>query len=109
MSCSLPSSLDFPKAHLGRPSSYPLAFTAASTSLLPSEIKSRSTSANNSNRAIITLVHRSCLPSSSIPSLMAMNAKHARYYWMWLAEGHLNRRLFGEMLHRIAALPAPGG
>ena len=24
--------------------------------------------------------------------------KHARYYWLLLAEGHLNRRLFGEML-----------
>lgn len=35
--------------------------------------------------------------------------KHARYYWLLLAEGHLNRRLFCEMLHRIAALPAPGG
>ena len=27
--------------------------------------------------------------------------KHARYYWLLLAEGHLNRRLFGDMLHRI--------
>jgi hypothetical protein len=35
--------------------------------------------------------------------------KHARYYWLLLAEGHLNRRLFGEMLNRLAALPAPGG
>jgi hypothetical protein len=35
--------------------------------------------------------------------------KHARYYWLLLAEGHLNRRLFGEMLARLAALPAPGG
>jgi len=35
--------------------------------------------------------------------------KHARYYWLMLAEGHLNRRLFGEMLARLAALPAPGG
>jgi hypothetical protein len=32
--------------------------------------------------------------------------KHARYYWLFLAEGHLNRKLSGEML---AALPAPGG
>ena len=32
--------------------------------------------------------------------------KHARYYWLLLAEGHLNRRLFGEMLRRIWALPA---
>ena len=35
--------------------------------------------------------------------------KHARYYWLLLAEGHLNRRLFGEMLGRIWALPVPGG
>ena len=31
--------------------------------------------------------------------------KHARYYWRMLAEGHLLRRLFGEMLRRIWALP----
>ena len=31
--------------------------------------------------------------------------KHARYYWLLLAEGHLNRRLFDEMLRRIWALP----
>ncbi len=35
--------------------------------------------------------------------------KHARYYWLLLAEGYLNRRLFGDMLHRIWALPVPGG
>jgi hypothetical protein len=35
--------------------------------------------------------------------------KHARYYWLLLAEGHLNRKLFGEMLARLAALPVPGG
>ena len=35
--------------------------------------------------------------------------KHARYYWLLLAEGHLTRRLFGEMLRRIWALPVPGG
>jgi hypothetical protein len=34
--------------------------------------------------------------------------KHARDYWMLLAEGHLNRKLFGAMLDRIWALPAPG-
>ncbi len=27
--------------------------------------------------------------------------KHARYYWLLLAEGHLNRQLFGEMLARL--------
>jgi len=35
--------------------------------------------------------------------------KHARYYWLFLAEGHLNRRLFASMLRLIAALPLPDG
>jgi hypothetical protein len=35
--------------------------------------------------------------------------KHARYYWLLLAEGHLSRRLFASMLIRIAALPLPDG
>lgn len=35
--------------------------------------------------------------------------KHARYYRLLLAEGHLTRRLFGAMLQRIRALPVPTG
>jgi hypothetical protein len=35
--------------------------------------------------------------------------KHARYYWLLLAEGHLSRRLFASMLRMIAALPLPDG
>jgi hypothetical protein len=35
--------------------------------------------------------------------------KHARYYWLLLAEGHLNRRRFGAMLGRIELLPVPAG
>jgi len=35
--------------------------------------------------------------------------KHARYYWLLLAESHLTRRLFGAMLRRIWALPVPLG
>jgi len=39
--------------------------------------------------------------------------KHARYYWLLRAEGHLTRRLFGAMLRRgpqgAPALPAPAG
>jgi hypothetical protein len=35
--------------------------------------------------------------------------KHARYYWLLLGEGHLHRRLFGQMLRRIWALPLPSG
>ena len=35
--------------------------------------------------------------------------KHARYYWLLLAESHLTRRLFWSMLRRIAGLPVPAG
>ena len=35
--------------------------------------------------------------------------KHARYFWLLLAESHLTRRLFGSMLRRIEALPLPAG
>jgi len=33
--------------------------------------------------------------------------KHARYYWLLLAESHLTRRLFGAMVRRIELLPLP--
>jgi hypothetical protein len=35
--------------------------------------------------------------------------KHARYYWLMLAESHLTRRLFAGMVRRIATLPVPTG
>ena len=35
--------------------------------------------------------------------------KHARYYWLLLAESHQTRRLFGSMLRRIWELPVPSG
>lgn len=35
--------------------------------------------------------------------------KHARYYWLLLAEGRLTRRLFGAILRRLAALSVPAG
>ncbi len=35
--------------------------------------------------------------------------KHARYYWLLLAESHLKRRMFGSMVRMIAALPQPEG
>jgi hypothetical protein len=35
--------------------------------------------------------------------------KHARYYWLLLAESHLTKRLFGNMLRRIADLSLPAG
>ena len=35
--------------------------------------------------------------------------KHARYYWLLLAESYLTRRRFEAMLGRIAMLPFPAG
>lgn len=35
--------------------------------------------------------------------------KHARYYCLLLAEGHLNRRRFAAMLGRLGLLPVPVG
>jgi hypothetical protein len=35
--------------------------------------------------------------------------KHARCYWLFLAEGYLTRRRFGAMLGRIALLPLRAG
>jgi len=35
--------------------------------------------------------------------------RHARYYWLFLAESHLTRGLFEAMLQRIWALPVPAG
>jgi len=35
--------------------------------------------------------------------------KHARYYWLLLAESHLTRRLFASMVRRIEVLPLPSG
>jgi len=35
--------------------------------------------------------------------------KHAHYYRLLLAEGHLTRRLLGAMVRRMEALPAPAG
>ena len=35
--------------------------------------------------------------------------KHARYYWLMLAESHLTRRLFGSMVLRAAREPRLAG
>jgi len=35
--------------------------------------------------------------------------RHARYYWLLLAESHLTRRLFASMVRRIELLPLPAG
>ena len=65
---------------LGRPSRFPLVFTTASPPFVLSEIRSGSTSANNPNRATITLVRTSCLPLNSVLSLIAMKR-------IWLCTG----------------------
>jgi hypothetical protein len=35
--------------------------------------------------------------------------KHARYYWLMLAEGHLTPRLFGAIVRRLETLSVPAG
>ena len=35
--------------------------------------------------------------------------KHARYYWLLLAERHVTRRLLASMARRTEALPVPAG
>jgi hypothetical protein len=35
--------------------------------------------------------------------------KHARYYYLLLAESHLTRRVFGAIVRQTAALPLPTG
>jgi len=35
--------------------------------------------------------------------------KHARYYWLLLAESHLTRQLFAGLLRKTTALPVPAG
>ena len=46
-------------------------------------------------------------PEQRLVKTGARLVKHARYYWLLLAESHLTRRLFGAMLQRIWALPVP--
>ena len=49
-------------------------------------------------------------PSSATVTLTQRRlGKHARYYWLLLAESHLTKRLFGGMLGRIAGLSLPAG
>jgi len=45
--------------------------------------------------------------SASDPIAKSVLVKHARYYWLLLAESHLTRRLFGSMVRRITSLPLP--
>jgi hypothetical protein len=41
--------------------------------------------------------------------LVSWLVKHARYYWLKLAESHLTRQLFASMLRRIGALAVATG
>jgi hypothetical protein len=41
--------------------------------------------------------------------LASVDIRHARYYWLLLAESHLTRRLSGSTVRRIASLPLPTG
>jgi len=45
----------------------------------------------------------------SLTSLQQRLVKHARYYWLLLAESHLTRRLFASMVRRIELLSVPAG
>ncbi|MGD0497633.1 MAG: transposase [Bryobacteraceae bacterium] len=54
------------------------------------------------NRSLTSLQHRLVKTGGRL-------IKHARCYWLMLAESHLTRRLFGSMVRRIAALPVPTG
>ena len=38
-----------------------------------------------------------------------LDSTDARYYWLLLAESHLTRRLFADILAKIAMLPSPAG
>jgi len=55
---------------------------------------------------------RRCNPTSLQQRLVKTGGrlvKHARYYWLLLAESHLTKRLLGAMLRRIEARPVPSG
>jgi hypothetical protein len=43
------------------------------------------------------------------PRVSGRLIKHARYYWLLLAEGHLTQRVFAGILRRIWALRLPAG
>ena len=75
----------FPRP-LGPAELFPLGFGSGESFLVRSEIRSRSTSANNPNSAIITLVRRSCWPSNSIAYLMAMKRilRRTRVSTIWI-------------------------
>jgi hypothetical protein len=59
----------------------------------------------------IAFVHKPpvCGAESPFDNKIGRLIQHARYYWLLLAESHLTRRLFADMLRKIAALPSPAG
>ena len=76
-----------------------------------SEAKKSSTSKPHQNHVTQELTPRAHhgKTTGSGESNSGRLVKHARYYWLFLAESHLTRRLFGAMLQRIWALPVPAG
>jgi Transposase DDE domain group 1 len=54
------------------------------------------------NRSLASLQQRLVITGGRL-------VNHARYYWLLLAESHLTRPLFGNMLRRIEVLPLPAG
>jgi hypothetical protein len=55
------------------------------------------------------LVLNKTIPQQRLVKTGGRLVRHARYYWLLLAEGRLSRRLFGSMLRMVAALPLPDG
>jgi len=46
-------------------------------------------------------------PAQSLVKTGGRLVKHARYFWLMLAEGHLTRERFAAMLRQMAMLPLP--
>jgi len=94
----------------------PLAVTSASISPLSSisaNERSAGAKAHGDSRRLVLPKRIDAWSLTSLQQRIVKTGgrliKHARYYWLQLAESHLTRRLFGSMLHRIAALPSPAG
>jgi hypothetical protein len=61
-------------------------------------------------RKFLSTENRSTVPATDIFSQCHHPlVKHARYYWLLLAEGHLNRRRSAAMLGGLTLLPVPTG
>jgi hypothetical protein len=53
--------------------------------------------------------HKKILRQDRLATTIRSVGRPPRYYWLWLAESHLTRRLFGSMVRRIAVLSLPAG